>query len=387
MNREDILSAARYCDVAKLKALIAAGADLNARSNTRSTPLINSAEMGNAECAKALLAAGADVNARNELDETALMMAAKAGVSGCVQAILDAGADANARNFEGWTALMWAAGKGDVISVNALIAAGADVNSETEADWQGESWTALRAAASESLDVVKILISARAKVRALGSAALRSAASAGKVEIVELLIASGADVNARNANGETALMKAVASGRVECVKILINAGAELNAKNNANMTAFQIAADRKSEYGYESAQECMDILSTAGAESNWEDKFAVAAEAARKEFEKTNKLPANKQYLTKSENSVILYFRNSEERDTAFNILASQFQTTCEHLERRRASNSNVMYEHWIVTNAYTVEMQRTFKASGCDCPESQSVDYWLVLSDSDECF
>ncbi len=63
-------------------------------------------------------------------------------------------------------------------------------------------------------------------------------------EIVSLLIAKGADINAKNNEGWTALMAAVAAGKIEAVKILIDNDADVNAKNNANQTALIIAKKR-----------------------------------------------------------------------------------------------------------------------------------------------
>jgi uncharacterized protein len=57
---------------------------------------------------KALLDAGAKVNASNDLGQTALMMAASNGLVNNVRALLLAGADVNARDKEGKTALRYA---------------------------------------------------------------------------------------------------------------------------------------------------------------------------------------------------------------------------------------------------------------------------------------
>lgn len=63
-------------DTAAVKAVLAGGADVNARDpNLGSTPLIVAAFMGRAEIAKVLLAAGADVNATNNNGADALAVA------------------------------------------------------------------------------------------------------------------------------------------------------------------------------------------------------------------------------------------------------------------------------------------------------------------------
>jgi ankyrin repeat protein len=52
--------------------LIAAGADVNARTNRGETPLMAVASTNNAKLARALLAAGADRAARDNAGDTAL---------------------------------------------------------------------------------------------------------------------------------------------------------------------------------------------------------------------------------------------------------------------------------------------------------------------------
>ena len=89
------------------KMLIAAGADVNVKSNWGWTPLILAARIGHTEIAQLLIAAaGVDVNARCNLSRTALIWAAKNGHTEIAQLLIAAGADLNARDCLGETALM-----------------------------------------------------------------------------------------------------------------------------------------------------------------------------------------------------------------------------------------------------------------------------------------
>lgn len=74
---------------------------------------------------RALLAKGADVNAKNKNDGTALMAAAKNGHNEVVQVLLSKGADVNAENKYGRTALMYATDWGHKEIVELLKKAGA----------------------------------------------------------------------------------------------------------------------------------------------------------------------------------------------------------------------------------------------------------------------
>ena len=59
---------------------------------------------------------------------------------------------------------------------------------------------------------------------------LHCAALNGHKEITELLIAKGADVNAKDADGVTPLHDAASEGRKETTELLIAKGADVNAK-------------------------------------------------------------------------------------------------------------------------------------------------------------
>jgi hypothetical protein len=64
------------------------------------------------------------------------------------------------------------------------------------------------------------------------------------LDVAKLLLASGADVNARDNDGQTVLMKAANNATVydEVVKLLLSRGAEVNARNENGLTALAIAA-------------------------------------------------------------------------------------------------------------------------------------------------
>jgi ankyrin repeat protein len=59
----------------------------------------------NPDMLRALIDAGAKVNARNEEGETALMLAARSGATSSVKVLITAGADLNIKDNKGHTAL------------------------------------------------------------------------------------------------------------------------------------------------------------------------------------------------------------------------------------------------------------------------------------------
>ena len=75
------------------------------------TALIGAVIKGHMETVQALLAAGADVNAKDNDGDFALMFAARNGHTETVQILLAAGAEVNAKNNNGDIALMYSVEK------------------------------------------------------------------------------------------------------------------------------------------------------------------------------------------------------------------------------------------------------------------------------------
>lgn len=108
--------AARTGDVAAIAKLGAAGAELNIRGGVNGwTPLLHAIHKDRPSSVDALLAAGADVNARGSGGITPLMMAAGYGYTGIVKTLLKHGADPRAQLASGENALSFAVlGVGDI---------------------------------------------------------------------------------------------------------------------------------------------------------------------------------------------------------------------------------------------------------------------------------
>lgn len=88
--------------------------------------LLNAARKGDAQAVKAALAKGADVNAKTEYGATALSFATDRGHIEVIKVLLDNGADVNVKDtFYQATPLIWAAQKGHVEVLKLLLDKGA----------------------------------------------------------------------------------------------------------------------------------------------------------------------------------------------------------------------------------------------------------------------
>lgn len=130
--------AAMAGEVGIMRALAAAGADLQLTTIDHTTPLMVAAGLGRIvgesrvpenlalEAVTIALASGADVNAANDAGETALHGAAFAGVDPVVRLLVDKGAKLNVKNKAGQTPLNYAEGgakSGTTVVVNKTTAA------------------------------------------------------------------------------------------------------------------------------------------------------------------------------------------------------------------------------------------------------------------------
>jgi uncharacterized protein len=221
--------------------LLSQGADPNQQQGDGARPLHWAAHWNDLETAELLLARGADPNATNDYGATALSLACMNGAGPMVEKLLARGANANSALPSGETPLMRCARSGGVAAVKALLAAKANVNAKDNEQGQ----TALMWAASQKHpDVVEALIAggADAKARSTGGfTPILFAARVGDMASAEHLLKAGVDVNEKGPKGMTPLALASASGREEFAIALLDKGADPNAKDDAGATAMHYA--------------------------------------------------------------------------------------------------------------------------------------------------
>ncbi|MGH8247387.1 MAG: ankyrin repeat domain-containing protein, partial [Gammaproteobacteria bacterium] len=121
------------------------------------TMLFGAPPLGDTSTAKALLARGADVNAKDRAGRTILMLAASSDTLpvDTIKTLIDGGAEVNAKSANGQTALDFAKLRGKTPVVELLIKAGARESASTDAAVEPKPASSARAALERSIPLLQ----------------------------------------------------------------------------------------------------------------------------------------------------------------------------------------------------------------------------------------
>ncbi len=289
--------------------LLKRGANVAARDTARRSPLHYAASFARAEVMRRLIDAGADVGLADDHGLAAAHLCAvaeapAAQVIDALSALRDAQANLLARDNERRAPVYFAATTGQVAVVEFLVDSGATLRGN---DTYG--MTLLHAAARGAglrrdisrRPMLNYLLEHELAVDATdveGRTALHFAAQAGASELVEMLVARGANLNALdiermgvlhyalsdpatptearlrtmavliglgatvdapNGHGDTPLHLAADTGALAVARLLISRGADVNARTRDGMTPLHAAARR-------GATDVIDLLLSHGAD-------------------------------------------------------------------------------------------------------------------------
>ena len=243
-------------------AMIKAGVDVNQAQPDGTRPIHWAVYRVDHELVDALIAKQARVDVANEFGHTPLAEAVRQGDARIVKALLGAGSGTEGANPDGQTALMVAIKNGELPVFQLLIDAGANVNAvEKVQDQTPLMWAA--AATRNAAEMVKVLIAKGAAVNARakfsdwpsqitsepraqyhaygGLTPLLYAARAGCYACVEALVAGGADVNLPTPEGVTPILMALDNGHNAVARLLTERGGNPHVWDVYGRTALYIA--------------------------------------------------------------------------------------------------------------------------------------------------
>ncbi|MDB4668808.1 ankyrin repeat domain-containing protein [bacterium] len=215
-------------------------------------PIHLAAGGGNLTAVKAELDKGVDVNLEDDQRQTALHYAARYGFVEIASLLINNGADIDKKNYQGDSALIFAIEENSFSIVDLLIKKGADANSRTNRrikySDEPEKWivsedlTGLDLAAILRIDLWADFNSK--KERRINSdiitilienggvwGGVETAVAGGDLAYVNQFLDEGGWVETVDVNDSTLLWYAASAGQYEIVKLLLAKGAHINAKN------------------------------------------------------------------------------------------------------------------------------------------------------------
>jgi ankyrin repeat protein len=222
-------------------------ADVNRTNPDGSTPLQWAVFNGDVAEAKRLLRAGANVTLANKYGASPMTLAAEVGNAEMLKVLLEAGANADSPNPEGQTALLAVARTGNVEAAQILLQHGATVDAKEK--WGGQT-PLMWASARRHPKMMELLIAKGADVNARsidrdyqrhiqaegrpksldsgGLTPLLYAARENCMACVDVLLKNTADINLADPDSVSPLLVAVMNANWDLAKQLIGAGADVN---------------------------------------------------------------------------------------------------------------------------------------------------------------
>jgi len=233
-----LVAAAARSDRAKIKELIAAGADINFRKNNGQTALSITCSRINCdmEILELLLSAGAKTDISDKSGNAPIHFAAEKNNVEVIEKLALAGCDPNLRNNSGETALYTAAFARNLEACETLVKFGADISIITENG--RDALIAAAAAGDERIAMFLLSRGADAKTSPeSGWNALIYCAYNGLNRPAAEMIKRGANVNCKSGDGKTPLIYAIKNKNESFLEALIAAGADPEIEDDGCMNA------------------------------------------------------------------------------------------------------------------------------------------------------
>jgi ankyrin repeat protein len=235
-----------------VKQHLAAGTDANIK-DPNGAPILNAAAVyGHRDIVDALIQKRANINGKDKDGNSALHAAAFLGRTEVVELLLEKGVDANIKNNKGetptdalkvdWGTTQFIAGLLQIQVDQQSVQAGRNKSAALLAKRGGKVGAVgsaggglIGAIRKQDVAAVKQALAEKADPNGqdseFGVIALNWAALIGNVEIAEILLAAGADVNGKSRDGGAPLSGAAFMGRADVCELLLSKGGDPKQKN------------------------------------------------------------------------------------------------------------------------------------------------------------
>lgn len=221
--------------------------------SVHTNPLHAAAAEGNIDLLAQLLKKGKCSLNDTELpdDQTPLHVAAYEGQFDAAYWLITHGADVNKKDNKNWTPLHCSAVNNHLNLCVLLLTRGADPNAVNFQETSPLHYIIRSQYSEELIEVLNVMIEHGVNLECKNKyleTPLLQAASKGQAEAVRFLIDHGADVNTKNKFNQTALHLAVENGNKATVLLLLKNGAKVDATADENLgTPIDIAIKEKKE--------------------------------------------------------------------------------------------------------------------------------------------
>ncbi|XP_053594131.1 putative ankyrin repeat protein RF_0381 [Microplitis demolitor] len=232
----------------KMVDLLIPYSDINLADNYDQTPVYIAVKKGYLDLAKHLLAHQATANCisnyRCEKHHTPLHAAVNNGQADLVNLLIAHKANIEARNANNMTSLHIAIDQNSLEIAECLLAAGADVNAVCRLNCRENCSALCLAAMNGNDDMVQLLLAHGADINAKKSSSivpLHAAVRKEHLATVECLLALGADIHKRGVDRCTVLHTATCNKSIEVAEFLISKGASVNGRDINGVTPLHMA--------------------------------------------------------------------------------------------------------------------------------------------------
>lgn len=267
MATNTLHSASQEGNTDTVELLISKGTNINQPDMNGDTPLIVAIKNGKTVIVDLLISKGADINQPNKIGDTPLIIAAQQGNIAIARRLVKNDANIITRGSGNKTAVEKANGLVTTFLLKKIkhfkwlahelreachyrnrAKVERLIESKAPVDWlDKKGWTPLTISSYEGyIEIVQLLISKGANVntavKTIEQTPLYIASEKGETDIVKLLITKGANVNTVEKTGrQTPLHVASKEGKVDIVELLISKGADIDKTNEFGDTPLCVA--------------------------------------------------------------------------------------------------------------------------------------------------